>query len=238
LRGDVGLGKSAALVALASRLLREQPTARALVVVPAAALRAHWVEMLRLAGTPTLSVDRYQFRALLDSTTGEEVWPSGVVAVINRDFARQEDIRAALANVRWDLLIVDEAHQFGENLGRELLRLVGESSERIVLATVPHLEIPDAFSETSATVVQWRRDRVVDDDGVPLDVIPRPRLHEIHFNLSPAELDLAETVRGLSRIFEVGTYPANLCRLLWRPEFSDCGEDLGQAIGKSIKAIP
>jgi hypothetical protein len=39
-------------------------------------------------------------------------------------------------------------------------------------------------------------------------------------------------------IREMPTYPANLCPLLWRPEFSDCGEDLGQAIGKSIKAIP
>src|SRR5664280_890268 len=67
LRGEAGLGKSGALVALASKFLRERPTARALFVVPGAALRAHFVDKLRDAGVPTLSVDRYQFREMLDS---------------------------------------------------------------------------------------------------------------------------------------------------------------------------
>ena len=57
LRGDVGLGKSTTLVALASRLLREQPTARSLFLVPPA-LRMQFVDMLRRAGTPALLVDR------------------------------------------------------------------------------------------------------------------------------------------------------------------------------------
>src|ERR1035438_7698742 len=83
LRGDVGLGKSIALVALVSRLLRGRPTARALFVVPGAALRAQFVEMLRKAGTPTLQVDRYQFREMLDSAIGKELWPAGVVAVLS-----------------------------------------------------------------------------------------------------------------------------------------------------------
>jgi superfamily II DNA or RNA helicase len=110
LRGDVGLGKSATLVAVASRVLRERPTARVLLLAPAA-LQVQFVEMLRDAGAPALSVDRYQFREMLDSAPGKELWPAGVVAVLSREFARQADIRDALATVRWDLSIVDEAHQ-------------------------------------------------------------------------------------------------------------------------------
>ncbi len=53
LRGDVGLGKSVALVALAGRLLRERPTARALFLVPGAT-RSQFVELLRREDTPTL----------------------------------------------------------------------------------------------------------------------------------------------------------------------------------------
>jgi superfamily II DNA or RNA helicase len=177
LRGDVGLGKSFALVVLASRMLRERTTARVLFLVPGV-LRAQFVEMLREAGTPTLPVDRYQFREMLDSTTGGEHWPAGVAVVMSREFARQEDIRAALTTVRRDLLIVNEAHQFRGTLAGQLVHQIGEESDRVVLSTLPNLELPEAFREDNATVVQWRRDRVVAYDGTLLDAKPRPILRD------------------------------------------------------------
>ena len=103
LRADVGLGRSTALLAVASRLLRERPQARVLIVVPGVGLRVQFAYRLREAGTPTLDVDRYRFREMIDSSTGGNVWPVGYVAVINREFARQEDIRNSLASTRWDL---------------------------------------------------------------------------------------------------------------------------------------
>lgn len=215
LRGDVGLGKGTALIALANRLLQERPTARVLLVVPGSALRAQFVEKFREAGIPTLSVDRYRFREMLDSTPGSEFWPTGIVAVLTREFARQEDIRNALANTRWDLLIVDEAHQFRGILARDVVRQVGESSDRIILATLPTLELPDAFPEDSATVVEWRREQVVDHDGNPLDTMPRPLLHEVHYDLSSTELSLAETVRELCRTLETGTTQQALIARSW-----------------------
>ena len=112
LRAAVGLGKSTALVALVIRLLRERPTAKVLLLAPGA-LRLQFVDRLRSAGIPTLSVDRYQFREMIESASGQELWPAGVVSVLSREFARQEDIVQALTVTRWDLLIVDEADQFG-----------------------------------------------------------------------------------------------------------------------------
>ena len=204
LRGDVGLGKSVALVALAGRLLRERPTARALFLVPGA-LRSQFVEMLRRENTPTLSVDRYLFREMLDSTTGGDFWPTGIVAVVGREFARQEDILNALAKTRWDLLIVDEAHQFMGTFATNVLRRVVESSERIVLATRPNLKLPDGMTEGTTTFLHWRHDQVVGYDGRLLDTMPRPLLHEIPFSLSDTELNSRELVNELARILEANS---------------------------------
>jgi len=150
-------------------------------------------------------VDRYQFREMLDSTTEGELWPTGVVAVVSREFARQEDILDALTKTHWDLLIVDEAHQFRGTLTTEVLRRVGESSERVVLATRPNLQLPDGITEGSATFLHWRRDQVVGHDGRLLEMMPRPLLHEIPFSLSVAELNIRDLVNELARILEAGS---------------------------------
>jgi ERCC4-related helicase len=204
LRGHVGLGKSAALVILLGRLLQERPAARALFLVPRLALGSQVVNMLRNAGTPSLLVDRYQFREMLDSTTRGELWPSGTVVVLSVDFANQSDIRDSLAKTHWDLVIADEAHILKGNRA-EILRKVGAVAKRVVLSTLPDLELPDTFPVEDITVVVWRRDQVVDHTGKPLDTVPRPVLHEVPFSLTPAELSVWKTVSALCRIFEAGT---------------------------------
>jgi superfamily II DNA or RNA helicase len=197
LRGDVGLGKATTLAALAGRVLREQPTARVLFLVPAA-LRSQFVEMLRDAGTPTLLVDRYRFREMVDSTTGAEFWPSGVVAVLSLDFAKQPDIRDSLAETRWNLVIADEGHLI-KGVRAGAFRKVGGSADRVILATATIRDGDpfDAFPAEDVTVVEWRRDQVVDHDGKPLDTGLRPVLHEVPFSLNAAELKLRATVVDL-----------------------------------------
>lgn len=202
LRGDVGLGKSTTLVALASRLLQDQRTARSLFLVRAA-LRWQFVDMLRKAGTPALLVDRYQFREMVDSASGNEFWPRGVVVVLSREFARQVDILESLASVRWDLVVADEAHSFRGARAKLLLR-IGAAAERLVLATASNFSLPDRFSIEDAAIVDWRRDKLVDRDGKPLDVVPRPVLHEVRFDLSLAEQSLLQAVGELCRILEAG----------------------------------
>jgi hypothetical protein len=215
LRGDVGLGKSTTLVALASRLLGEQPTARSIFLVPAA-LRIQFVDMLRTARTPALLVDRYQFREMIDSASGDEFWPRGVVAVMSGEFARQADILEALASTHWDLVVVDEAHSF-RGARAQLLRRVGAVAQRVVLASPSNMPLPDGLSIQDAAVVDWRRDQVIDRDGKPLDVVPRPVLHEVPFDLTQAERDLVDAVSELCRILEAGTpQQAGLAKLLLR----------------------
>ena len=215
LRGDVGLGKSTTLVALASRLLHEQPTARCLFLVPAP-LRLQFVEMLRRAGVAALLVDRYQFREMVDSAGGSELWPHGAVAVLGREFARQVDILESVASVQWDLVVADEAHAFGGSRA-ELLRRVGASAKRLVLASASVISLPDALSIEDAAVVQWRRDQLVDGNGEPLDVVPRPVLNEVGFDLNQVEQSLVDAVRAVCGILESGTpQQAALAKLLLR----------------------
>jgi superfamily II DNA or RNA helicase len=207
LRGDVGLGKSIALVALARRLLQQRPAARALILVPRA-MRRQFVEMLRDGGTPTLLVDRYQFREMLDSTTEGEIWPRGVVSVLSRDFAKQPDILESLARTHWDLVIADEAHGF-TGTRAETLRRLGASTERIVLATatLPDLERTRVFPAEDVTVVEWQRDQIVDHSGKLFGSTPRPILHQVPFCPTPTELALQETMRHLCSVLEEVAQP-------------------------------
>lgn len=215
LRGDVGLGKSTTLVAIASRLLHEQPTARSLFLVPAA-LRLQFVDMLRKAGTPALLVDRYQFREMIDSGSDGEFWPHGAVAVLSGEFARQIDILESLVSVQWELVVADEAHSF-RGARTDLLRRVGAVAKRLVLASASNISLPDGILTEDAAEIRWRRDQLVDRDGKPLDVVPRPVLHEVGFNLSQAEGSLMDAVSGLCPILEAGTpQQAGLAKLLLR----------------------
>jgi hypothetical protein len=199
LRGDVGLGKSTALVALAGRLLHERPTARVLFIVPGGAFQRQIEERLRGADIPTLLVDRY--RLMLDSTTDSEFWPIGVVAVLSQEFAKQPDILAKLTKTHWELVMVDQAHTL-RGVRMEAFRSIEASADRVVLATTA-LRDPnrtDAFPVDDTTVVEWRRDQVVDHEGKPLDTAPLPILHEVPFGLTPTELSLGETVRHLGSL--------------------------------------
>lgn len=215
LRAHVGLGKSAALVGLVSRVLRERPAARVLVVVPAA-LRTQFVERLQDQGTAALLLDRYRFREMLDSTNGSEFWPSGVAIVASREFARQADVEDSLTSARWDLVVCDEAHWY---LGprAETLRRLQSVADRIVLATVPGFEPSDGFMKDNATVVDWRRETLIDLTGRSLDLVPRPLLREVQFSLSEPELNLYRTVSTLSRLLKTETpQQAWIARALFR----------------------
>jgi ERCC4-related helicase len=218
LRAATGLGKGTALVAVASQLLQEQPTARALFLAPGAMLRMQFIERLRDAGVPTLAVDRYQYREMLDSTTKGEVWPRGVVAVLGADFAKQPDILESVANTHWNVVVVDEAHQF-RGTRAETLRRIAAAADRVILTTTTFakFEPPDAFSADDTTVVEWRLDQLLDQKHDISAAAPPPILNEVAFTLTPAELGLHNAVTRLRDVFEKSEEPQrDIARALMR----------------------
>jgi len=149
----------------------------------------------RTLGTSGLAVDRYRFREMLDSTVAGEFWPRGVIAILSRDFAQHPDVLDRLSEIRWDLVVADEAdYWFREFRAGTLLRL-GASADRVLLATAtaPESGLSIGGLAGSLTVVEWP----------PLYTLPRPLLNEVAFRLSPAELSLSDTVGALCRIGSV-----------------------------------
>lgn len=200
LRADVGLGKSVALVAVARRLLQERPNARVLFLGPSA-LRDQFAHMLKGAAVPTLLVDRYVFREMLDASPGGEIWPAGIVSLLSIDFAKQTDIRDSLALCHWDIVLVDEWHLSGWSRA-EALRRIGTSAGRLVLtsATPPDAGLSDVFTPEDITVVEWQYDRIVDPEGKPLFAVQTRVVHEVSYTLNAMELSLRRTVGELCEL--------------------------------------
>jgi hypothetical protein len=164
-------------------------------------MQASTVEALTKSGVAGLLVDRYRFRELLDGTpSAKEVWPAGMAIVLSLDLAGEPDIRKRLLQTRWDLLIAEHADVLvGARSPR--LREILSSAHRVVLTGSRDLEVPQALL-ANATVVEWRRDRLVDGSGKPLITWPRPALHEVPFRLTSFELDLRRGVKNLCRLLE------------------------------------
>ena len=204
LEGSVGLGKSTAFVSLATRLLSERSTARILFLAPKA-LGLHFAEMLGGLNTPVVVVDRYRFREMLDSAKGTEIWPQGAVLVLSQDFAKLPDIRDSLAGTTWDAVIVDEAHKSSGAIAK-VLRMIEPRAEKLVLAIATYqgqdIDISKIIPEKEKTIIKWRREEVVDHNGQPFNVPPRPILHEITFKLNATELNLRKSIDSLREILE------------------------------------
>jgi SNF2 family DNA or RNA helicase len=205
LRGDVGLGKGVALVAMLSRLLEEHPEARALLIAPAA-LRTQFANMLQSNRCPALLVDRYRYRELLDSTGTDQPWPRGVVSVVSREFSQIPDILDSLAQVEWNVVVDDES-QLTKGTRAEALRRISAGAKRVVLASVSSLAADAVFPDEDVTVVEWRRNEIVNHDGKLLSALPRPLLHEVPFHYSRTEVRILERMRDLDRIELDGKMP-------------------------------
>jgi hypothetical protein len=185
-----GSGKSTALIATAQRLLSEDPGSRLLIL----ALASHGAQMgerLRSLAVPVLLVDRYRFRELKDVIPDGPVWPKGMVVILSLDFAKQPDIRASLVAVPWEMIIVDYGPLTGARA--EVIKILGASADRVIIATDSRIRGDDLFSRSEATAVQWRREDFIDQAGRPLAGL-RPLLNESNYALTLDELHLVAAV--------------------------------------------
>jgi superfamily II DNA or RNA helicase len=205
-RADVGLGKSTAIAAAATRLMHREAIARVLVLCPAA-LRDQWAELLLRNGVRSLVVDRFKFREMLEAASDSELWPIGMALVLGDDFARQPDILKSLTATSWDLVVADEAHQFSGIRGT-LLKSIATKAERVVLATVPGIAVAKGFPWDSAAVVDWQRDGLLNTEGGRLNAAP-PFVNEIFVESSEEEEHLSQLVEELCNALEPAAPMAN-----------------------------
>lgn len=134
LADEVGLGKTIEAGAIAHQLLSEKPDARVLVLCPGPLSRQWLCEM-------HLSFGGRAFR-LLDlhdpAKVSLKAWP----LVISSLKIAARDYRARMLGTKWDMVIVDEAHQLLWNEGHyELVeQLAGAAPRLLLLSAVPARE--------------------------------------------------------------------------------------------------
>jgi superfamily II DNA or RNA helicase len=142
---DAGAGKTIMGGLLYKELAGRDPELRTLIVTPAA-LTVQWQREMRGKFLVEFEVvDREQLRE------DEQIWAESSRLITSLPFARQADVIATLANVPWDLVIVDEAHHMAGYERREtqayrLGRVLSTNAKHLVLATAtPHKGDPVNF---------------------------------------------------------------------------------------------
>jgi superfamily II DNA or RNA helicase len=151
LADDPGAGKTIMTGLLLKELKYRGLVRRTLIVVPGH-LKDQWLrEMKERFGETFTVVDR----SVINATWGRNVWEEQPQVITSMDFAKQNDVMAALGETRWDLVVVDEAHKmaayrYGEKTSKTERYRLGELLSRtgnfvLFLTATPHRGDPENF---------------------------------------------------------------------------------------------
>lgn len=151
LADDPGAGKTIMAGLLLKELKYRGVVRRTLIVVPGH-LKDQWRrEMKERFGESFLVVDR----SVMNATWGRNIWREQNQIITSMDFAKRKDVMAALAEVDWDLVIVDEAHKmaayrYGDKTKKTERYRLGEllsrtSQSLLFLTATPHRGDPENF---------------------------------------------------------------------------------------------
>ncbi|MDW8382947.1 MAG: helicase-related protein [Verrucomicrobiota bacterium] len=151
LADDPGAGKTIMTGLLLKELKYRGLVRRTLIVVPGH-LKDQWLrEMKERFGETFTVVDRN----VMNATWGRNIWQEQPQIITSMDFGKQDDVMATLAEVRWDLAIVDEAHKmaayrYGDRTSKTERYRLGELLSRtsqflLFLTATPHRGDPENF---------------------------------------------------------------------------------------------
>lgn len=148
LADEVGLGKTVQAGLILADLSARAESVRALVLCPAG-LCGQWCHELedRFGLRPDL-VDLATLRRLLQHSSPDVgPWDRLGIAVASIDFVKQPDILQGMGHIRWDLLVVDEAHLCAVAPERAAaVNWLARRSRRVALLTAtPHPGEAGAF---------------------------------------------------------------------------------------------
>ena len=141
---DPGAGKTIMAGLIAKELKLRNQAQRILIVAPGH-LVTQWIHEMKSRFEESFTEVT---RAYVNAHSQENVWIREPQLITSIDFARQDDIRAAIANAHFDLVIVDEAHkmaayQYGDKIERTKRYQLGECLSRqtthlLFLTATPH----------------------------------------------------------------------------------------------------
>ena len=150
---DVGLGKTVEAGVIVREVVGRKAAARVLVIVPAA-LRGQWKqELATLFELPSIDADATWLRTITRELPPDvNPWSIPGIYLSSIDFVKRPEVLAPLESVRWDLLVVDEAH--GATPRTDRLAAVDalgcRSSTVVLLSGTPHSGDQDQFDALCA----------------------------------------------------------------------------------------
>lgn len=244
---DVGLGKTVEAILILLELHARARADRVLIVCPAG-LQDQWKdELLDKAG---LEFEIYDSTRVLEvrqqSRVGQNPWTARRRVITSVDYVKRADVKRALRDVPWDLVIADEAHYLSETSseGRayrtersRFAKFIADRTDSLILLTAtPHngdprslyslVELLDpalvASPETlsgavvAPVVVRRCKSDIFDEEG-------RPRFKGIDVRSIPVPF-------GDERERRLYDAVVKYCRKLWK-------RDAGTAVGFAMTVI-
>ncbi|MGQ9672704.1 MAG: protein NO VEIN domain-containing protein [Candidatus Aminicenantales bacterium] len=148
---DPGAGKTIVAGLLLKELKYRGLVERVLVVVPGN-LKDQWLREMKEKFQENFS---FIDRNVMNTEWGKNAFIEKNQVIISMDFARQDDVRLALKDSKWDLVIVDEAHKmaaykYGEKIKKTQRYNLGEvlspiTNYLLFLTATPHKGDPENF---------------------------------------------------------------------------------------------
>lgn len=223
LADDPGAGKTIMAGLYVKELMLRDDVRRCLIVAPGG-LVEQWQDELHFKFDLRFELLTNQ---LIDAQVGPDVFDTHPLLIARMDqLARNDDLRARLAESEWDLIIVDEAHRmgahyFGGNLQKtrrfQLGELLGTVTRHLLLMTAtPHSGKEEDFqlflSLLDRDRFEGRRVRPVDLDGIwrrmtkeelltfeGRRLFPERIAETVPYELTPIEQELYERVTDYVR---------------------------------------
>jgi superfamily II DNA or RNA helicase len=138
---DVGLGKTVEAGLVVREVAMAAPLSRTLIVCPAS-VREQWAqELATLFGlTPVIADAAWLRRAARELPADVNPWAVPGIHLASMDFVKRPEALHSLEQLRWDLLVVDEAHAATRTSHRHAaIHALGCRSRRLILLTAtPH----------------------------------------------------------------------------------------------------
>ena len=144
----VGLGKTIQAGVIAAEHTRRAPSTRTLILVPAG-LRDQWKrELERLFALDCVSADAAWLKAAAaDRPSGTNPWALAGTYLASIDFIKQPEALRPLEDVRWDLVVLDEAHAASVGSDRRVAAHAVACRSRLVvlLTATPRTDDPAEY---------------------------------------------------------------------------------------------
>jgi superfamily II DNA or RNA helicase len=246
LADEVGLGKTIQAGLVASELIARRSADRVLVLTPAG-LRDQWVdELSRRFGLESVRVDARMLRRTAAALPiGVNPWTTIGVAVASIDYVKRAEVVASATSIRWDLVIVDEAHTVAADSERRAAAdaLASRAPYVLLLTATPHSGDRGLFASLCAIgavddspLAVFRRTR--SDAGITA----RRRVHVAQLAANAAERRMharliqyanavgteRRSIRGADTLLALGVLHKRMLSSAW---------SLAESVGRRLQAI-